>query len=177
MTGEQITTAAVAQVLAEHQPTTGLAVASGVTCRCGYWNGVEVPGKTRPVGYSGLMWHQAEQIAALYRPDQPTAAPMDVVQRATWLNVLIDCAQDALNNDGGYLSADERAEIVAALEATKQWPAPTVTAEQVDDAVREFTHAWEAKNRELNTRRAPEGTRSRAGLLAALTALGIEVQP
>ena len=56
---------AIAGVLREHMATGGMSVASGVTCRCGYWTGNEEPGKTRPVGYSGLQWHQAEQIAAL----------------------------------------------------------------------------------------------------------------
>lgn len=72
----------LARVLAEHQPTTGMSVASGVTCRCGYWNGNEVGGKTRPVGYQGLQWHQAEQIAALLPPAPEvatTAAELDAL--------------------------------------------------------------------------------------------------
>ncbi len=55
---------AIAGVLREHMATGGMSVASGVTCRCGYWTGNEEPGKTRPVGYSGLQWHQAEAVAA-----------------------------------------------------------------------------------------------------------------
>ena len=53
--------------LRAHQPTTGMSVASGVTCRCGYWNGNEVGGKTRPVGYQGLQWHQANVLADVVR--------------------------------------------------------------------------------------------------------------
>ena len=53
----------IGAILREHQPTSGMQVASGVTCRCGYWTGEERPGVTRPVGYSGLMWHQAQMIA------------------------------------------------------------------------------------------------------------------
>ena len=54
----------IGDVIRSHQPTTGMSVASGVTCRCGYWNGIEEPGKTRPVGYSGLQWHQAQAVIA-----------------------------------------------------------------------------------------------------------------
>ena len=53
----------IGAILREHQPTSGMQVASGVTCRCGYWTGEERPGVTRPVGYSGLAWHQAQMIA------------------------------------------------------------------------------------------------------------------
>jgi len=49
------------QALREHQLTTGMSVTSGATCRCGYWSGNEVGGKTRPVGYQGLQWHQAQE--------------------------------------------------------------------------------------------------------------------
>ena len=76
LAGQRVDVEAVARVLAEHQPTTGMSVASGVTCRCGYWNGNEVGGKTRPVGYQGLQWHQAEMIAAL-TPD--VSNPADAV--------------------------------------------------------------------------------------------------
>lgn len=54
----------LAEAIREHQAAGGMQVASGVTCRCGYWNGNEVAGKTRPVGFSGLQWHQAEMLAA-----------------------------------------------------------------------------------------------------------------
>ena len=54
----------IAGVLREHQAAGGMQVASGVTCRCGYWTGNEEPGKTRPVGFSGLQWHQSEAVAA-----------------------------------------------------------------------------------------------------------------
>ena len=60
----------IGAILREHQPTSGMQVASGVTCRCGYWTSEERPGVTRPVGYSGLVWHQAQMIATL-----PVAAP------------------------------------------------------------------------------------------------------
>ena len=53
--------------LRAHQPTTGMSVASGVTCHCGYWNGNEVGGKTRPVGYQGLQWHQANVLSDVVR--------------------------------------------------------------------------------------------------------------
>lgn len=56
---------AVGIILREHQPTTGMSVASGVTCRCGYWNGQEVAGVTRPPGYNALMWHHVQLIAAV----------------------------------------------------------------------------------------------------------------
>ena len=55
------------RALREHQPTTGMSVAMGVTCRCGYWNGDEVGGKTRSVGYQGLQWHQANVQADVVR--------------------------------------------------------------------------------------------------------------
>lgn len=60
----------IGEVIRAHQPTTGMSVASGVTCRCGYWNGVEFAGSTRPVGYSGLQWHQAESVAAYIRGEE-----------------------------------------------------------------------------------------------------------
>lgn len=56
-------TEVIAAVLRAHQPTRGMRVAMGETCACGYWTGVEVPGKTRPAGYQGLQWHQAQEIA------------------------------------------------------------------------------------------------------------------
>lgn len=55
----------IAEVLRNHEQTTGMQVAMGTTCKCGYWTGNEEPGRTRPVGYQGLTWHQAEVIAAL----------------------------------------------------------------------------------------------------------------
>jgi hypothetical protein len=57
----------IAAVLREHQPTTGMQVAMGVTCKCGYWNGTEKPGVNRPVGLQGLQWHQANEIAKALR--------------------------------------------------------------------------------------------------------------
>lgn len=54
----------IARIIAAHQPTTGMAVASGVTCRCGYWNGAERAGIDRPAGLQGLMWHQAQELVA-----------------------------------------------------------------------------------------------------------------
>jgi len=59
----------IARVLREHQPTTGMSVTMGVTCRCGYWNGEEVGGTNRPVGYQGLQWHQATAVAAYLAGD------------------------------------------------------------------------------------------------------------
>jgi hypothetical protein len=54
----------MAAVIAAHQPTTGMQVASGVTCHCGYWNGSERAGIDRPVGLQGLIWHQSQMLAA-----------------------------------------------------------------------------------------------------------------
>lgn len=59
------------ETIRSHQPTTGMAVTMGVTCRCGYWSGTEEPGKTRPVGYQGLQWHQAVEVAAYVRAQSP----------------------------------------------------------------------------------------------------------
>lgn len=61
MSGDVIQQAA--EVLAQHQATTGMQVASGTTCRCGYWTGNERPGSTRPAGLQGLIWHQAQVLA------------------------------------------------------------------------------------------------------------------
>lgn len=61
-------------ILREHQPATGMIVASGMTCRCGYWNGEEVAGRTRPVGYQGLQWHQAQMIAAAMSTPETVAS-------------------------------------------------------------------------------------------------------
>ena len=52
-----------AKVEREHWPTTGMRVAMGETCRCGYWNGEERGGVNRRVGMSGLMWHRAQLTA------------------------------------------------------------------------------------------------------------------
>jgi hypothetical protein len=54
----------MAEVLRAHQPTTGMSVASGVTCQCGYWNGDERGGVNRPIGFQGLTWHQAQEMDA-----------------------------------------------------------------------------------------------------------------
>lgn len=62
MSGDE-TAGLIANLLREHQPTTGMQVASGVTCKCGYWNGVEIPGHNRPAGFTGLLWHQAQVMA------------------------------------------------------------------------------------------------------------------
>lgn len=62
-TAEQIATE-----LQAHYLRTGMVVASGVTCECGYWNGIESPGKDRPVGAQGrdgLNWHRAQIVSAL----------------------------------------------------------------------------------------------------------------
>jgi hypothetical protein len=53
----------IATTIRDHSLTTGMQVASGSTCRCGYWNGNERAGKDRPVGCGGLTWHQAQQAA------------------------------------------------------------------------------------------------------------------
>ena len=68
----------IGAILREHQPTSGMQVASGVTCRCGYWTGEERPGVTRPVGYSGLVWHQAQMIATLPAIGSGTVNGLDV---------------------------------------------------------------------------------------------------
>ena len=60
---------ALAKALRGHHPTTGMAVASGVTCQCGYWNGNERPGVDRPAGAQGrdgLDWHRAQVVLALF---------------------------------------------------------------------------------------------------------------
>lgn len=62
--------AKIAKVIQEHKPTRGMKVSMGETCQCGYWNGNEVAGKTRPVGLQGLDWHVAQEIfKALYDPE------------------------------------------------------------------------------------------------------------
>jgi hypothetical protein len=53
----------IAATINAHGLTTGMQVASGHTCRCGYWNGEEVAGVTRPAGMYGLTWHQAQMVA------------------------------------------------------------------------------------------------------------------
>lgn len=58
-------TVRIAESIRAHQPTTGMKVAMGETCACGYWTGRDRPGKERPVGYQGLQWHQATVIREL----------------------------------------------------------------------------------------------------------------
>jgi hypothetical protein len=53
----------IAKLLAEHKPA-ALQVSMGEKCRCGYWTGNEVAGKTRPVGFIGLDWHRAQVVDA-----------------------------------------------------------------------------------------------------------------
>lgn len=58
----------IAAALRAHPPRIGMVVASGVTCECGYWNGVESPGNDRPAGSQGrdgLNWHRAQVVLAL----------------------------------------------------------------------------------------------------------------
>lgn len=58
----------IAKELQAHYPRTGMVVASGVTCECGYWNGTESPGRDRPAGAQGrdgLNWHRAQVVLAL----------------------------------------------------------------------------------------------------------------
>ncbi|WPM94396.1 hypothetical protein VG1_CDS0072 [Arthrobacter phage Cupello] len=55
----------IAHVIRAHGPTSGMSVASGVTCRCGYWTGGETPGVTRPAGFAGLAWHQGQEAEAM----------------------------------------------------------------------------------------------------------------
>lgn len=57
----------IAISIRDHRTTTGMQVASGETCRCGYWNGNERAGTDRPVGCGGLIWHQAQEAAAAVR--------------------------------------------------------------------------------------------------------------
>lgn len=57
----------IATSIRDHSPTTGMRVASGETCRCGYWNGNERTGVDRPVGCGGLVWHQAQEASAKIR--------------------------------------------------------------------------------------------------------------
>lgn len=64
----------IAETLTLHQLTRGMAVAMGHTCACGYWTGNDEHRKTRPVGYQGLTWHQAEVVAAVVI-DHVTAVP------------------------------------------------------------------------------------------------------
>lgn len=59
-----MTTKTMAEVIRAHQPTTGMSVASGVTCKCGYWNGNERGGVDRPIGFQGLIWHQSQELEA-----------------------------------------------------------------------------------------------------------------
>lgn len=72
----------IAESLREHQPTTGMKVASGETCNCGYWTGNERPGVTRPVGFQGLQWHQAQVIATLssLRDAEPRGEYMEGIE-------------------------------------------------------------------------------------------------
>lgn len=69
---------ALAMALQEHHPTTGMAVTSGVTCQCGYWNGNERPGVDRPAGAQGrdgLDWHRAQVVLALLGLEVPSDQP------------------------------------------------------------------------------------------------------
>lgn len=74
----------VNEILRSHKPTTGMKVASGQTCECGYWTGEERAGVDRPVGVrgDGLDWHRSLLIADLIRrvrADERKAAARDAL--------------------------------------------------------------------------------------------------
>lgn len=54
------------KILTSHRVASGMKVAMGRECTCGYWSGAEHPGTSRPMGFSGdgLNWHRAKVIAA-----------------------------------------------------------------------------------------------------------------
>lgn len=63
-----VTEEQIAEALQSHYPRIGMVVASGVTCDCGYWNGEERPGVSRPAGAQGrdgLNWHRAQVVLDL----------------------------------------------------------------------------------------------------------------
>ncbi|GAA1337271.1 hypothetical protein [Arthrobacter roseus] len=64
MSGE-LSAEVIAKALSAHKLTTGMQVASGETCQCGYWNREERPGVDRPPGVVGLNWHRAQVVAEL----------------------------------------------------------------------------------------------------------------
>ena len=84
------TAEAIANTLRQHQVTRGMRVASGVTCRCGYWTGNEKAGKTRPVGCSGLTWHQAVEIDRALAIHDAEARQAVLVEVAEWLEGMRD---------------------------------------------------------------------------------------
>ena len=64
MSGREELRERLAGVLAEHHPTTGMAVTMGVTCACGYWTGSEPEAGKRPLpwGRDRLDLHRAELV-------------------------------------------------------------------------------------------------------------------
>lgn len=88
--------ARIAEVIAQHQITTGMQVASGATCRCGAWS--ETLPRTRPAGMPWLVWHQSAMLAPVIAEAKAEALreAADEVER-------IDPAWDsALFVDGSY---------------------------------------------------------------------------
>lgn len=81
MTEYDALTVKIADTLLLHQLTRRMVVASGHTCDCGYWTGEERPGKTRPAGYQGLLWHQAEVVAAVVRAHIGTVPDENAMDR------------------------------------------------------------------------------------------------
>ena len=67
------------EILRSHKPTTGMQVASGITCECGYWTGDERAGVDRPVGIrgDGLDWHRSLLIGDLIRRAQAAQRETD----------------------------------------------------------------------------------------------------
>ena len=53
----------IAEVLGLHHRTTGMSVASGVTCECGFWE----KGRRRASGSDGLDLHRAEALMIAFR--------------------------------------------------------------------------------------------------------------
>jgi len=63
----------------------------------------------------------ADAALSALAPVQPDGA-VKFDAKPEWLAVLVDTAQDALDNDGGYLAADERGQIEAAVASTRAVP-------------------------------------------------------
>jgi hypothetical protein len=75
------------------------------------------------------------------------------------------------------MDSEETSHLDVAYVAQAVTAAITVTREQLNEAIAVFGVAWQRENERRWAGATPVGTRRRAGLTAALTAIGFRVAP
>ena len=83
MTAPESVVRAILDALRDHRPTTGMQVASGQTCACGYWTGSERQGPT-PSGWPLIVNHAAREAADAAWVAARREALLEAAERAAW---------------------------------------------------------------------------------------------